>query len=220
MSETPEGGDDREVVARIEKAIAGSGLRRMSDDEFAVLMAEGRKAQEASEAADRAAGKVFLDEEKDRAIIDQWYADAHQVNNPDDLHTFVTRLITTYRHDYGTICHALAAAAIAAAYAVNGSPQGGITGFQAGAVMWQFIQEWNGERGEPMRLLKYRSLLYPQSIDEQTRISQDTWDWLQKEAQALLANNPKDSVHPRVWEHWVKIGQIGVVPLPFRLERS
>ena len=36
--------------------------------------------------------------------------------------------------DYGTVCHAIALSAVAR------TAQGGITGFQAGAVMWEFIK--------------------------------------------------------------------------------
>ncbi len=42
-----------------------------------------------------------------------------------------------YQHDYGTICHAIAIAAKAAARAVGASPQGEISGFQAECIMWQ-----------------------------------------------------------------------------------
>ena len=51
-----------------------------------------------------------------------------------DLPEFLRELTEDYDHDYGTICHAIAAAAVAAAWSVERTPQGGITGFQAGAI--------------------------------------------------------------------------------------
>lgn len=58
---------------------------------------------------------------------------------------FPKKLTEDYGHDYGTIGHAVAASAIGAATAVDHSPTGGITGFQAGAIMWEFIQHWTHE---------------------------------------------------------------------------
>ena len=41
------------------------------------------------------------------------------------------------QHDYGTVCHALAAVALAGAYKAN-RDWAGITGFQSGFVMWSW----------------------------------------------------------------------------------
>ena len=78
------------------------------------------------------------------------------------LPEFVRKLTEDYSHDYGTICHAIAAAALAAAHAVDHSPAGGITGFQSGCIMWEFIQEWQHLRGKPLRLTNYEDMLFPQ----------------------------------------------------------
>lgn len=50
--------------------------------------------------------------------------------------------IMAMEHDYGTICVAIGAIAAAAARAADRSPNGGITGFQAGAVFWEFTRAW------------------------------------------------------------------------------
>ena len=55
---------------------------------------------------------------------------------------FINYVMNDYMHDYGTICHAVAACALASAWAANDSPNGGITGFQANFVMWDFVKQW------------------------------------------------------------------------------
>lgn len=72
--------------------------------------------------------------EKDKDIIEQWYKDASK-QTIDTLPEFMNHVLKDYKHDYGTICKAIGACVIAAAWAANASPQGGITGFQAGEVM-------------------------------------------------------------------------------------
>jgi len=132
----------------------------------------------------------------------EWYATAKK-QTLDSLPEFLRHLADDYGHDYGTICHALAAGAVAAATALNHSDTGGITGFQAGAVMWEFIRNWNGEKG-PMRLVQYKDMLYPQHNDvfAQT-IDSKTWQWLQDEARKCLAAS--DGAHPAVKAHWESI---------------
>jgi hypothetical protein len=100
------------------------------------------------------------------------------------LPAFLSRLTESYEHDYGTICHAVALAAVAAAQAVNHSPTGGITGFQAGAVMWGFIAEWNHSSNKTgMRLMDYDNFLFPQYASQfEKRISGGVWAAIQKEA--------------------------------------
>lgn len=208
-----------EVLQQIVEAVEQTpGLSIMSPDELETVMLQSRAISDQQEAADRDAGKTFLDEETDRATIDEWYRQARKIDSPEALRQFAEHLVTVYRHDYGTICHAIAATALAGAYAVENSPTGGITGFQSGAVMWQFIQEWNQER-DPMRLLKYRDLLYPQSVGRVTELSKETWVWLQEEARELLSNNPQASVHPVVWAHWQQLAE-GRIPAPFVVDAA
>lgn len=144
----------------------------------------------------------------------QWYEEAHK-QTLETLPDFLKKLTEDYGHDYGTICHAVAAAALGAANAVNHAPCGGITGFQSGAVMWEFISEWQSKRGKPLRLLDYSNMLYPQYEDDFTSISQDTWKWLQAEAKKLLGER-SDAHSGRITEHWQSIAA-GKVPFGFEL---
>ena len=104
------------------------------------------------------------------------------------LSDFLKELTEHYQHDYGTICHATAIAAIAAANAVNHSSQGGISGFQAGCIMWGFITRWNhSDNKTGMKLVDYDNFLYPQYEDEFDKtLDVDAWERIQKEATALI----------------------------------
>ena len=122
-----------------------------------------------------------------KAIKEEWLKGAHSATI-DTLPAFLRDLTENYSHDYGTICHVIAIAAIAAAWAVDHSPQGGITGFQAGCIMWEFIRNWNYSSNKTgLRLIDYDNFLYPQYEDRyQKTISKDTWEAIQKEAKANL----------------------------------
>jgi len=124
----------------------------------------------------------------------------------------------SYKHDYGTVVHAMTATAIGAAKALNKSSGYGISGFQAGAVMWEFIKRWGMVDEGPLRLVSYREMLYPQHCNKfEKLISKDTWDWLQEEARTNLAvhGGSADSVT----EHWQKIAD-GEVPFGYEVEED
>lgn len=125
------------------------------------------------------------------------------------LPAFVNELMNQ-EHDYGSICVALGLAAAATAWACDKHENGGITGFQAGAVFWEFVRAWDpsmiGECGA--RVVNYDELLFPQYKTKFTSISQSTFDTLKKEAEKQLADN--DMAHPEVIAHWQSIvaGQV------------
>lgn len=144
-----------------------------------------------------------------------WYEEADKMTL-DKLPKFLQRLTTQYEHDYGTICHAIAASALAAAHAVDHSPEGGITGFQASGIMWEFIQHWTRKENEPMRLLMYSEMLYPQYENKFNAITQDTADWLKKEAEKkLLEAHPV--VKKEVTAYWELLAS-GNLPFGVRIE--
>lgn len=155
--------------------------------------------------------KSITEEDK---VHEQWYEEAKQVDSVEALSEFMTRLNSDYQHDYGTVCHMIASSAIAAATAANKGPQGGITGFQAGAVMWEFIQHWQGYKG-PLKLLNYENLLYPQYEHTFTTISHDTWEWVQEEAKKKLST--VSEVASTVERHWQSIAN-GELPFSLKVE--
>jgi len=152
--------------------------------------------------------------EKDN-VHQQWYEEAKK-QNLETLNDFINHLLDDYSHDYGTICHALTAGGIATVYAMNESDQGGITGFQAGCIMWAFIQNWMSFKG-PLKLFNYENMLFPQYIDKFDKtISKDTWKWLQEKAQENL-NKEDGYASPKVIKHWQSIVN-GIVPFGYTVD--
>lgn len=119
---------------------------------------------------------------EEQGVHKQWYEEARK-QTLETLPAFMNRLLNSYQHDYGTIVHAVSAGAIAAAWASN--EVAGITGFQAGVVMWQFIREWNYSDNKcGLRILNYDNMLFPQFVDQfkGQGISAEVWEVVQKEA--------------------------------------
>ena len=151
--------------------------------------------------------------EKDK-MQDEWYKEAKAVKTKEDFIAFFDKLDLKYMHDYGTICHAVAAMALAGAYLMEHSDQGGISGFQAGCINWEFISHWMHIDG-PARILNYEKMLYPQDQEMFERvISQETADWLKAEAQKKLGESKGQEVHDEVYEHWKKLAS-GELPWGF-----
>lgn len=151
-------------------------------------------------------------------IHKEWYERAGS-QTLETLPEFLRHLTEDYEHDYGTICHSVAASAIAAAYAVNNHPKGGITGFQAGAVMWEFIRNWNYKSNKAgLRIVDYDNLLYPQYEDKfENTISQYQWNKLQEQAKLKLIDSPDAA--ERVLAHWQSI-VAGNIPFGFKLKED
>jgi hypothetical protein len=123
-----------------------------------------------------------------------------------------------YNHDYGTIIYAMTAGMIATFHAMNRDNwQGGITGFQAGCIMWEFITRFMHIEG-PMKLLSYEHMLYPQyEYDFNKTISEERWSWLQKEAKSHLREAV--NMHPDVKAHQQSIVD-GKIPFGYTIEKK
>lgn len=153
-------------------------------------------------------------------LQDQWYEDAKK-QTVETLPEFIRHLTEDYNHDYGTICHAITAGCIATGWAINSTPGGGITGFQAGAIMWKFIREWNYKHNQlGLRLIDYDNILYPQYADKfKNTLTQDHWTKIQEAAKAKLQDNEEDKVHSNVWNHWKSIADDNL-PFDFTIKND
>jgi len=163
-------------------------------------------------------GRKLINEED--GIQDEWYKEAMK-QSLQMLPEFLRHLSEDYQHDYGTICHALVAGAIATVHALNETDQGGITGFQTGAIMWEFIQHWMHKEG-PMRLLEYGDMLYPQYVDKFDRVlTQNTFKWLQEEANKKLSGGDEfcHELSPDVRSHMEDI-VAGKIPFGYRIKEE
>lgn len=135
-----------------------------------------------------------------------------------ELPEFLTELMSS-DIDYNTIVKAIGTGAVATAYAMNNCPNGGISGFQAGFVMWEFIKQWmytNNKCG--LRLVDYDNMLFPQyDYKFEKVISKETWELLQKEAKRRLEENEKQPfAHEKVVAHWKSIIN-GKIPFGYKI---
>lgn len=155
---------------------------------------------------------IELHEETAKEIMDKWYADA-KTQTFETLPEFIRHVMNDYIHDYGTIVHAIGACCVATAWACNEMPgaQGGITGFQASCVMWDFIRHWMYPGNKcGMRLIDYDDMLFPQyEYKFQKTISKETFENLQKEAAERIKKAEESDTtfrpHPDVLAHWKSI---------------
>lgn len=149
-----------------------------------------------------------------------WYAEAKK-QTLETLPDFMKHLLCDEPHSYESICDAIAACAVAAAWAGDKSPQGGITGWQGSWVMWNFIQNWMGKQDScGLKLVDYDDMLFPQyeyKFTEKT-ISSDTWNSIQKKANELLIE-VDGYTSPKVIEHWKSIVN-GVVPFGYTVKED
>ena len=144
---------------------------------------------------------------------EKWYEEAKNMTL-DKLPEFM-KMLAEFPHHYGTIPRAIAMAAYAAAMALEHSPTGGITGFQAGYVPAEFYRAWNSMGEKPFAVIQYQNMLYPQYKYLFTSISKHTWEWMQEEAKRNLG---KETIpHPNVKAHWESI-VAGVVPFGYTLK--
>lgn len=150
--------------------------------------------------------QAITEEEK---VHEDWYVEAKTMT-VEALPEFVRKLTSDYGHDYGTICHAIAAAMTATMRAINSSPTGGITGFQADGIKWLVLQHAFHLEG-PARLVEFDWLLYPQYADRFTSIPKETWQWVRERAQERLSTL-SEYAHPDVRAHMEGIAEHGVIP--------
>lgn len=118
---------------------------------------------------------------------------------------------------YGETPRAMAQASVAVAWYL--AKEFGITGFQAGFVMWDFIRDWMYKSNETgMRIINYDDMLYPQyNYKFQKTISSDTWKSLQETAKKKIEKDGEADygfAHPEVRKHWESIAN-GNIPFGY-----
>lgn len=145
---------------------------------------------------------------------------SHDTKSIDDLPEVCHKILDGYYHTYSTIVDAIGACCIAAAWAANRSEQGGITGYQAGAVMWYFIRNFvYRDNKVGLRIMNYDDMLFPQyEYKYEKTIPQDIFESLQKAAEENLAKD-NGYAHPNVIEHWIKITE-GEVPFGYTIKED
>lgn len=170
-----------------------------------------------------------ITEENNREDIAEWYASA-KTQTFETLPSFIQHVMNEYVHDYGTVVHAIAACAIATAWACNRmeGAAGGITGFQASCLMWSFVRHWQFENNKcGLRILDYDDLLYPQyGYKFEKAIPERVWESVQKEARERYEEAASDMESGKpfctsgaVMAHWKSIAN-GELPFGFVVKES
>lgn len=126
-------------------------------------------------------------------IHEEWFKEAKEMTL-EKLPEFLRHLMEDYQHDYGTICHALSAGAIATAWALDRHHNGGITGFQSGFVMWDFVRNWSFSSNKcGLKIVDYDNLLYPQyGYRFDKTMTKDIWESIQKQAKEKIEEYEKE----------------------------
>ena len=150
-------------------------------------------------------------------IKDKLKTDRMEIKTFDDLVAFLKES-REYSFDYGGAPRAIAQAALATAWWFAGDF--GITNFQAGFVMWDFIIDWmyrNNECG--LRIVDHDDMPYPQyDYKFEKTISPKTWSNIQRQAEKNLRDNAEHT-HPAVIAHWKSIVN-GVVPFGYSVKED
>jgi hypothetical protein len=157
-----------------------------------------------------------------KTLVKKWRIESSNMTLK-KLPVFLNHIINDYNHDYGTTCHALAVGAVATMWALNNESgtKGGITGFQAGAVMWETIMNWQSHlRGKPLRLMDYSNMIYPQyEYKFEKTISPNIWNTIRVEAKRALDGMKPGNGHPDVISHMESI-IAGIVPFGYKVEEN
>lgn len=137
------------------------------------------------------------------------------IESIEELTELIKEVETDFNNGYG-----IAPRAIGSVCAVVGnylSYKMGITGFQAGCAMFDFITGYlitDNKCG--LRLIDFDEMLYPQyEYKFDKKLKKSTWELMQKRAKELLEE--KGFVHPDVKNHWESIAQ-GKIPFGYSLE--
>jgi len=171
-----------------------------------------RKGREAVKTFEEQSAEMNTPEYKQRlnARRDAWYAEARK-QTIETLPAFLAKL-GDVEHDYNTIGVAVTAGALAGACAIDHSPHGGITGFQAGWIAWEFWGQWLHD-DKPKRMMHFDQMLYPQYENHfEKTISPSVWAYLQEQAKGFLGKH-EDAIG-EVIDHWRSIAA-GKVPFGY-----
>lgn len=160
----------------------------------------------------------MLEESREFEVRDELKEKRSGIKEFNDLVAYLEDVENNYNIGYGEAPRAIAQATLATAwYLAN---KFGITGFQAGFVMWDFVFDWTMHGNQcGAKLVDYDNMLYPQYDDKfEKTISSDTFKRLQEVAKKNLAEcKEAKHVHPAVKAHWESI-VAGVVPFGYTIK--
>lgn len=147
-------------------------------------------------------------------IINEWYKQARDVKNSDELKEFIDYVYNSGSPDYGACVHAVTAIAIAASWCAN--KQYGLTGFQASFVGLEYLVHWTYEYDKPiaLKITNFNDMLNPRCQPKfEKRISPEIFALLQEKAKENLEEGRGTDLAK---EHWQSIVD-GEVPFGYTI---
>lgn len=138
------------------------------------------------------------------------------IESIEELTELIKEVESDFNNGYGIVPRAIGS--VCAVVGNYLSYKMGITGFQAGCAMFDFITGYlitNNKCG--LKLIDFDEMLYPQyEYKFDKKLKKSTWELMQKRAKELLEEE-KDFLHPAVKDHWESIAQ-GKIPFGYSLE--
>lgn len=159
-----------------------------------------------------------MEESREFEIRDELRAKRANIHTFEELVEFLKGIDTDEKYDgYGETPRAMAQASVAVSNYF--ASKFGITGFQAGFVMWDFITDWQFRNNKcGLKIVDFDNMLYPQYDDKFDKtISSSVWNSLQEQAKKELDDH--DHAHPNVKAHWQSIVD-GIVPFGYRVKED
>lgn len=164
-------------------------------------------------------------------IRDELKAKREKIESFDDLLNFLKDIKENYDCNpeksknmddwYGACPRVIAQGALAVAWYF--AREQGLTGFQAGFTMWEFIRDWEYRNNKTsLRIVDYDDMLYPQYEDKfQKTIPEHVWEAIRKEAARRIEEDSKGSrrAHPAVKAHWQSIVD-GTIPFGYSIKKD
>ena len=142
-----------------------------------------------------------------------------EIKTFEDLAEFLKYVEENCNCGYGEAPRAMAQASLAVAWYL--ADKFGITGFQAGCVMWDFICDWMYRSNKAgLKIVDYDNMLYPQyEYKFEKTITPSIWESIQKTARERLEEDGAHGyrAHPDVRAHWRSIAD-GNLPFGYSVK--
>lgn len=141
-----------------------------------------------------------------------------EAKSTEDIFELIEEVKTNFNYNYGVAPRSIAAVCVALANYLSGEM--GLTGFQAGFVMTDFMFGYQYNHNKcGIKILDYDDMLYPQHEQRFDKIiTPHVWECIQRSARKKLSED-KYHAHDKVIEHWQSIVD-GKVPFGYKVENS
>ena len=151
-------------------------------------------------------------------LREAWIKRAKELRTIEEFGRFLEAMIA-FEHSYNTAVYAAAALMIGVLRVFDRSPQGGLSGFQAGAVFWELAPHLLSVGKCGLKLVDWELLLYPQYAKHfEKTINNKAWGAVKKRAKEILKTS-RSSMHEDVRKHMESIVE-GELPFGFTVEKE